>query len=53
MENNMSNSFYKKNDIKNKIDIAIQLSMYYADKSSWDALLEVQARLYEQFGIDN
>ena len=48
----MGNSFYEKNDIKNKIDTAIQLAMYYADETSWQALLDAKARLYEQFGIE-
>lgn len=47
------NSFYEKDEIKYKIDTAIQLSMYYSDKEVWDALLEAQRRLYEQFGIED
>ena len=49
----MDNSFYRADEIKYKIDTAIQLSMYYSDKEVWDALLEAQTRLYEQFGIDD
>ena len=49
----MDNSFYRADEIKYKIDTAIQLSMYYSNKEVWDALLEAQSRLYEQFGIEN
>ena len=49
----MDNSFYRVDEIKYKIDTAIQLSMYYSDKEVWDTLLEAQARLYEQFGIED
>ena len=48
----MINSWFNAEEIKYKIDTAIQLSMYYSDKKMWDALLEAQVRLYEQFGID-
>lgn len=47
------NSFYDANDIKYKINTAIQLAMYYSDKEHWDALLDVQSRLYEQFGLED
>lgn len=48
-----NNSLYEKNDIKYKIDTAIQLAMYYAEnhKECWNALLDAQVRLYKQFGI--
>jgi hypothetical protein len=49
----MNNSWFNAEEIKYKIDTAIQLSMYYSDKEVWDALLEAQTRLYEQFGIDD
>lgn len=49
----MDNAFYRADEIKYKIDTAIQLSMYYLDKEVWNALLEAQTRLYEQFGIDD
>ena len=48
-----NNSFYCKNDIKYKIDTAIQFAMYYTDKEHWEALLDAQTRLYEQFGIED
>ena len=49
------NSFYEKNDIKYKIDTAIQLAMYYSENKEecWNALLNAQTRLYEQFGIED
>lgn len=49
----MINSWFNAEEIKYKIDTAIQLSMYYSDKEVWDVLLEAQSRLYEQFGIDD
>lgn len=48
----MHNSWFNAEEIKYNIDTAIQLSMYYSDKEVWDALLEAQSRLYEQFGIE-
>ena len=44
---------YRTDEIKYKIDTAIQLSMYHTNKSMWDVLLEAQGRLYEEFGIDD
>ena len=49
----MDNSWFNAEEIKYKIDTAIQLSMYYSDKEVWNTLLEAQTRLYEQFGIDD
>jgi hypothetical protein len=49
----MDNSWFRLDEIKYKIDTAIQLSMYHSDKKYWDALLEAQRRLYEQFGIED
>lgn len=49
----MINSWFNVEEIKYKIDTAIQLSMYYSDKEVWDKLLEAQRRLYEQFGIED
>lgn len=43
--------FYAKSEIKYNIDTAIQLAMYHTNKEHWDALIEAQGRLYEQFGI--
>lgn len=47
------NSFYDASEIKYKIDTAIQLAMYYTDKKHWNALLDAQSRLYEEFGLEN
>lgn len=47
------NSFYDVSEIKYKIDTAIQLTMYYTDKEKWDALLDAQSRLYEEFGLED
>lgn len=44
---------YEQNEIKYKIDTAIQLAMYYADEEKWDALLDAQSRLYEEFGLED
>lgn len=52
MMTEMNNSWFNADEIKYRIDTAIQLSMYYSDKEVWDALLEAQSRLYEQFGIE-
>ena len=35
-----------------RVNISLQ-SWYYLDKEVWNALLEAQTRLYEQFGIDD
>ena len=43
---------YRKEEIKYNIDSAIQRSMYETDEEKWDAILEVQSGLYEEFGID-
>lgn len=43
---------YRRDEIKNKIDFAIQRSMYESKEEKWDAILEVQRSLYEEFEID-
>lgn len=43
---------YGRNEIKNKIDYAIQKSMYESDEEKWDVILEVQSKLYDEFEID-
>ena len=43
---------YRRDEIKNKIDFAIQRSMYESKEEKWDAILEVQRKLYEEFEID-
>ena len=47
------NSFYNASEVTYKIDTAIQLTMYYTDKENWDALLDAQRRLYEEFGLED
>lgn len=47
------NSFYSVGEIKYHIDTAIQFAMYYSDKEHWDALLNAQSRLYEEFGLED
>lgn len=44
-------SMYTGNEIKYKIDTAIQLSMFETEQKDWDKIMDVQRRLYEQFGI--
>ena len=43
---------FEKEEIKYKIDEAIQIAMFYADKEHWDALFDAQSRLYEKFGLE-
>ena len=43
---------YRREEIKYKIDTAIQKSMYELDKEKWNVILEVQRKLYEEFEID-
>lgn len=45
-------SQYRIDEIKYNIDTAIQKSMYETDEEKWDAILEVQSKLYEEFGVD-
>ena len=46
-------SVYAKSEIKYRIDTAIQLVMYNTDEEKWDALLNAQSRLYEEFGLED
>lgn len=48
----LRDSFYRCDEIKFKIDTAIQFIMF-EDKEQlhWDAILQVQERLYEEFGF--
>lgn len=48
----MNEGQYRRDEIKYNIDSAIQKSMYELDKEKWDDILEVQRKLYEEFGID-
>lgn len=43
---------YRRDEIKNKIDFAIQKSMFEYEEERWNVILEVQSRLYEEFEID-
>ena len=44
---------YRVDEIKYKIDIAIQKSMFENDEVNWNIILEVQSRLYEEFGLSD
>ena len=48
----MSDSQYRIDEIKYNIDTAIQKSMFETKEDKWKIILEVQSRLYEEFGID-
>ena len=48
----MSGSQYRIDEIKYNIDTAIQKSMLETEEDKWKIILEVQSRLYEEFGID-
>ena len=48
-------SQYRVDEIKYNIDTAIQRIIYEKKKKKWDAIgaiLQVQSRLYEEFGIE-
>ena len=49
----MSNrpSYYRNDEIKYKIDTAIQMKKKEKGKENWDTLLEVQDKLYDEFGL--
>lgn len=46
-------SQYRIDEIKYNIDTAIQKSMFENDEENWNIILEVQNRLYEEFGISD
>lgn len=48
----MSDSQYRIDEIKYNIDTSIQKSMLETEEDKWKIILEVQSRLYEEFGID-
>lgn len=48
----MNEGQFIRDEIKYNIDSAIQKSMYELDKESWNVILEVQRKLYEEFGLD-
>ena len=49
----MEYSVYTLKEIKQHIDLAIHLTMLHKDEGCWQALLEAQGRLYEEFGLDD
>ena len=48
----MENSQYRTDEIKYKIDTAIQRAMYENNEEEWDSIMKAQSYLYEEFGID-
>lgn len=44
---------YRADEIKSNIDAAILKSMFENDEGKWNTILEVQSRLYEEFGISD
>ncbi len=46
-------SVYNLIEIKQRIDLAVHLTMLHKDENTWQALLEAQGRLYEEFGIED
>ena len=48
----MSDSQYRIDEIKYNIDTAIQKNMFETEEDKQKIILEVQSRLYEEFGID-
>lgn len=44
-------SYYRNDEIKYKIDTAVQMVMFENEEEKWDVLLEVQAKLYDEFGL--
>jgi hypothetical protein len=52
LEDNMTDSQYGIDEIKYNIDTVIQSSMFETDEENWKIILEVQSRLYEEFGIN-
>lgn len=49
----MDEGTYTKKEIKLAIDEATQFSMYHVKEDKWNILMELQSRLYEQFGIED
>ena len=44
-------SQYRVDEIKYKIDTAIQRVMYENDEEEWEYIIKAQSYLYEEFGI--
>lgn len=49
---NGGNRMYNIVEIKYSIDEAIQKAMFEHEGDKWDLIMEIQSRLYEEFGID-
>lgn len=45
-------SQYRIDEIKYKIDTAIQRAMHENDEEKWNSIMEVQSYLYEEFDIE-
>ena len=54
-DDRLSSTSYRLDDIKYKIDTAVQVTMYEhsADEAAMNICLDLQTKLYEQFGIDS
>lgn len=48
----MNKGMYRNDEIKYKIDTCVQQSMYENNKELWKVILELQTKLYDEFGID-
>ena len=51
----LNRTSFRLDDIKYKIDTAVQVTMYEHgdDEAAMDVCLDLQTKLYEQFGIDS
>ena len=45
-------SQYRIDEIKYRIDTAIQRTMYENNEEEWESIMKVQSYLYEEFGIE-
>ena len=54
-DDRLSRTSYRLDDIKYRIDTAVQTTMYkYSDdEAAMNICLDLQTKLYEQFGIDS
>ena len=48
----MNKGMHRNDEIKYKIDTCVQQSMYENNKELWKVILELQTKLYDEFGID-
>ena len=44
---------YRLDEIKYNIDAVIQRKMFDSDKEDWKIILDIQRKLYEEFGIED